>query len=122
MRSRGANFLSSTCPARTASSSSSSRAKSGTFFSTSGLHAIGHLFGKIPLLHISSGLSKSRILDWNINLNVRNLNREATVRPRQRPTERHFPPFHFAIVCVVDLRWIPPERSLAITHQPLQQS
>src|SRR5713101_7305985 len=43
MRWRVANFLSSTCPAKTAVSSSSSRAKSGTCFNTSGLHAIGHL-------------------------------------------------------------------------------
>src|ERR1700693_3108154 len=43
MRWRGANFLSSTCPARTAVSSSSSRAKSGTCLSASGLQAIDHL-------------------------------------------------------------------------------
>src|SRR5260370_23381457 len=43
MRSRGANVFSSTWPARTANSSSSSRAKSGTCFSTSGLQAINHL-------------------------------------------------------------------------------
>src|SRR5262245_16396087 len=39
MRWRGANCLSSTCPARTAVSSSSSRAKRGTFFKISGLQS-----------------------------------------------------------------------------------
>src|SRR5690348_4972622 len=46
MRCRATNFFSSTCPAKTAVSSSSRREKSGTFFSTSGLHAIGHLVRK----------------------------------------------------------------------------
>ena len=40
MRSRAANVLNSTWPASTAVSSSSSKAKSGTFFNISGLHAI----------------------------------------------------------------------------------
>src|SRR5215469_5832418 len=40
MRSRGANVFTSTCPAKTASSSPSNNAKSGTFLKTSGLHAI----------------------------------------------------------------------------------
>src|SRR6266550_8173038 len=44
MRCRAAKFLSSTCPANTAVSSSSSSANSGTCFNTSGLQAIGHLF------------------------------------------------------------------------------
>src|SRR5207302_4749933 len=46
MRCRGAKFLSSTCAANTAVSSSSSKANSGTCFSTSGLQPIGHLFCK----------------------------------------------------------------------------
>src|SRR5438552_5523154 len=44
MRCRAAKFLSCTCPANTAVSSSSSSANSGTCFNTSGLQAIGHLF------------------------------------------------------------------------------
>src|SRR5713226_10558588 len=40
IRCRGAKLLTSTCPARTAVSSSSSRAKSGTCLRISGLHAI----------------------------------------------------------------------------------
>src|SRR5438105_2683532 len=43
MRCRGANCFTSTCPARTAVSSSSSSEKRGTCFNTSGLQAIGHL-------------------------------------------------------------------------------
>jgi len=40
-------FFNSTWPARTAVSSSSSRAKSGTFLSTSGLQAIGASLGRV---------------------------------------------------------------------------
>src|SRR5579864_6786281 len=43
MRWRGANVFSWTCPARTAVSSSSSSAKSGTCLSTSGLQATNNL-------------------------------------------------------------------------------
>src|SRR5579862_7702298 len=43
MRWRGANFLRSTCAARTASSSSSSKANSGTCFSSTGSQGMGHL-------------------------------------------------------------------------------
>src|SRR5260370_31815269 len=43
MRWRGEKFLSATCAARTAISSSSNREKSGTLFSVSALHAIVHL-------------------------------------------------------------------------------
>src|ERR1700726_1125493 len=43
MRWRPPNFVRPICPAKTASSSSSSSAKSGTCFSTSGLQAMSHL-------------------------------------------------------------------------------
>src|SRR5579871_1324966 len=49
MRCRAANFFTSTCAARTASSSSSSNAKRGTFLKTSGSQAIGH-----PVLNLNS--------------------------------------------------------------------
>src|SRR5580698_7736564 len=45
MRCRGAKTLRSTCAARTAVSSSSSKAKSGTCFNSAGSHGMDHLVG-----------------------------------------------------------------------------
>src|SRR3984957_16779379 len=49
MRCRGANVLRSTWAARTAISSSSSRAKSGTCFNSTGSQGIDHLVGAVLL-------------------------------------------------------------------------
>src|SRR5712671_7078105 len=75
MRCRGVNVLTSTCPARTAVSSSSRRAKRGTRFSTSGRHAMNHLVAGTNALNlpetVTHGISKGchsgitvRVLLW----------------------------------------------------------
>src|SRR5580704_15548719 len=81
MRCLGANFLSSTCAPRTASSSSSGKAKSGTCFNSSGLHGMDHL---LAVLCAETNFEKTiadgqHVLKMTIRLHVPQASRQRPI-------------------------------------------
>src|ERR1019366_1118494 len=68
------------------------------------------------LLHLTFRLEESRILYRRVVPGLRDLNREASVGPRQRPAERTFHAVHFAVIGVVDLGRVAAHWRLRVAH------
>src|SRR6266850_7225946 len=62
------------------------------------------------------------VVHRNVLLNLLDLDRESVARPRQGPTERHLHAIRIAIIRIVNLRWVAPERSFSVPHEPQQQA
>src|ERR1017187_2514278 len=69
-----------------------------------------------------SGLGELGVVDRHVMPRFLDLNREAPVDPRQRPTEGDLDAIHLAIIGVVDLRRVAANGRIGIAHLPQQQA
>src|SRR5258708_20566829 len=57
------------------------------------------------------------VVHGNVLLNLLDLDGESVAWAREGPTERHLHAIRIAIIRIVDLRWVAPERSFSVPHK-----
>src|SRR5260370_21740018 len=66
------------------------------------------------------GLRELGIIHWNVLLHLLDLDGESVAGARECPTERHLHAIRFAIIRIVDLRWVAAKRSFGVPDEAQQ--